>query len=71
MLVNIAILLLGTWGCHYTWTKRSKSGGSPFFDMASSVHNPVAYKFAIGIRIFIFGLCIIVGLYRIVFGIVT
>lgn len=71
MIVNIAILLLGVWGTHYTWTGRKKSGGSLFFDMASSVRNPFAYRFAVGLRLFIFGLCVCVSLYRIVFGIVT
>lgn len=69
MLVNLALTALGIWGCYYTWTARSKSGGSPFFDMASSVRNPLAYKFAIGLRLVSFGLCAAVGGYRAMAGI--
>ncbi|MBZ8140634.1 hypothetical protein CLD22_12070 [Rubrivivax gelatinosus] len=70
MWVNLALLAGGAWGLHHTWTRRQQSGGSLFFDMASSVRNPWAYRFAVAVRLLIFGLCAAVGGYRLVFGLV-
>jgi hypothetical protein len=38
--------------------------------MASSVRNPWAYRFVVGVRLLVFGLRAAVGGYRLVFGIV-
>lgn len=69
MWVNLALLAVGAWGLHHTWTRRHQSGGSLFFDMASSVRTLRAYRFALGVRLVVFGLCAAVGGYRLVFGI--
>lgn len=69
MLVNLLLLALGAWGLYYTWTRRSKAGSSPFFGMASPVRYPKAYIFAVGLRLVIFGMCLIAGGYRLIFGI--
>lgn len=71
MLVNLLVTALGAWGVYYTWTKRHTAGGSLFFDLTSSIRNPAAYAFAIGVRLLIFGTCLLVGGYRLVFGITT
>jgi hypothetical protein len=67
---NLVLVALGAWGMYFTWTRRHQSGGRLFFDLASSVRSPWAYRFAIGLRLVIFGLCLLVGMYRLVFGIV-
>lgn len=71
MLVNLFLTAVGAWGVYYTWTKRHTSGGSLFFDYASSTRTPVAYAFTIGIRLLIFGAAFLVGGYRLLFGITT
>lgn len=70
MLANIIITALGAWGVWYTWTRRHQSGGSLFFDMASSVRNPIFYRFAITLRLTVFGACLLIGSYRLLFGII-
>ena len=55
---GVGLLALGVWGLYHTWTGRHQSGGSLFFDMASSVRNPLAYRFAVGLRLVAFAACI-------------
>ncbi|URI06853.1 hypothetical protein MW290_13235 [Aquincola tertiaricarbonis] len=69
MLANLIVTALGAWGLYFTWTRRSQSGGSLFFDLASSSRNPLAYRFAVGLRLVGFGACLLVGGYRLIFGI--
>lgn len=70
-MANLLILALGAWGLYYTWTRRSRAGADPFFDMSSPIRNPKMYVFAIGLRLVVFGVCFGVGAYRLIFGITT
>lgn len=69
MLANVIVLAIGLWGLYYTWTRRHKAGSKLFFDLASPVRNPRFYAFAIGLRLLVFGLCVAVSGYRILFSI--
>ena len=63
---DLALLAGGIWGVWFTWTRRGQSAGSLFFDMASSVRNPWFYRFAIGLRLLVFGACALVGAWQLV-----
>ena len=71
MTTNLILLLLGAWGVHYTWTRRARAGSSLFLDLASPVRHPKMYAFAIGLRLVIFGTCLAVGVYGMLFEIVN
>jgi hypothetical protein len=72
MLVNLIVLLGGIWGFHFTWKQRHKSGCTFFLaPSVSSIKNPIAFKFILYVHFVIYGLCIIAGAYRLVFGITT
>ena len=46
-----------------------QAGGSLFFDVASPSRHPLAYRFAVGLSLVVFGACLLIGGYRLIFGV--
>lgn len=68
MFVNLVLFVVGLWGIYYTWTRRHQSGRSRYFDLVARERHPLLYLITIWIRLLIWGLCVIVGCYRLLTG---
>lgn len=68
MFINAALVLFGLWGLHLTWTRRHQSGRERYFDLVDKGRHPRLWMFTVGIRLLIWGLCVLVGGIRLMLG---